>query len=79
MLVLNALYRDNDVKSETKLRNLLRRLTKIYDEKHRLKQVGNFSTATIAFSTVLWRRSFAQLTIRSCSVISTALLYAKLS
>jgi len=46
VLVLIALYRDNDVKIEERLTSLLRRLTKIYNDERPLKEVCNISVAS---------------------------------
>ena len=46
MLVLIALYRDNDVKIEERLTSLLRRLTKIYNDERPLKEVFNINVAS---------------------------------
>ena len=46
MLVLIALYRDNDAKIEERLTSLLRRLTKIYNDERPLKEVFNINVAS---------------------------------
>jgi len=46
VLVLIALYRDNDVKIEERLTSLLRRLTKIYNDERPLKEVFNINVAS---------------------------------
>jgi len=46
VLVLIALYRDNDAKIEERLTSLLRRLTKIYNDERPLKEVFNINVAS---------------------------------